>query len=201
MIMMVETRTTLLLRVRDPADSESWREFVFLYEPLLLSFVRHRGLSEHDARDVVQDVFATLVRALPDFQLDRERGRFRTWLWRVTHNAMVDRARRRGRRAAAEEEARKDAQVAVPPEADALEAEWLAAHRRRVLEVVLARVQSQSQERTWKCFELHILQGRSSAEVAGELGITANSVYVNASRTLARVRQQCAEYDEDLAET
>lgn len=201
MTMMVVTRTTLLLRVRDPADSESWREFVLLYEPLLLSFVRHRGLSEHDARDVVQDVFATLVRALPDFQLDRERGRFRTWLWRVTHNAMVDWSRRRGRRAAAEEEARKDAEAAEAPEVDELEAEWLAAHRRRVLEVVLKHVQSQSQERTWKCFELHILQGRSSAEVAGKLGITANSVYVNASRTLARVRQQCAEYDEDLAET
>ena len=197
---MVETRTTLLLRVRDPADSESWREFVFLYEPLLLAYVRRRGLLEHDAQDVVQEVFATLVRALPDFQLDRQRGRFRTWLWRVAHNAMVDWARRRGRRAAAEQEARKEAEVAVGPETDALEAEWLAAHRRRVLEVVLQRVRSQSQEKSWNCFELHILQGRPSAEVARELGITANSVYVNASRVLARVREQCADYDEDLAE-
>jgi len=80
---MVETRMSLLVRVRDPADAEGWREFVCLYEPLLLAYVRHKGLSEHDARDVVQEVFATLVRTLPGFALDHERGRFRTWLWRT----------------------------------------------------------------------------------------------------------------------
>jgi len=197
---MVETRTTLLLRVRDPADSESWREFVLLYEPLLLNYVRRRGLAEHDARDVVQDIFATLVRVLPGFELDHQRGRFRTWLWRVTHNAVVDWSRRRGRRAAAEEEARKEAPVAVGPDDSDLEAEWLTAHRRRILEFAIEQVRSRSNERSWACFELHLLQGRPSAEVAEELGITANSVYVNASRVLARVRQQCAEYTEDLAE-
>lgn len=197
---MVETRTTLLLKVRDPADSESWREFVLLYEPLLLNYVRRRGLAEHDARDVVQDIFATLVRVLPGFELDHQRGRFRTWLWRVTHNAVVDWSRRRGRRAAAEEEARKEAEVAVGPGDADLESEWLIAHRRRILEFAIEQVRSRSNERSWACFELHLLQGRSSAEVAEELGITANSVYVNASRVLARVRQQCAEYTEDLAE-
>ena len=197
---MVETRTTLLMRVRDPADAESWRVFFALYEPLLLSYVRRRGLAEHDACDVVQEVFANLVRVLPGFELERERGRFRTWLWRVTHNAVVDWSRRRGRRARAEEEARKETPVAQGPEETELESEWLAAHRRRVLEFALQQVRSQSQERTWQCFELHILQGRSSGDVAAELGLTANSVYVNASRVLAKVRQQCAEYMEELAE-
>jgi len=197
---MVETRTTLLRRVRDPADAQSWREFFGLYEPLLMSYVRRRGLAEHDACDVVQDVFATLVRVLPGFELDHERGRFRTWLWRVAHNAMTDWARRRGRRAAAEDEARQAAEPAVEPDEAELEAEWLAAHRRRVLEHVLQQVRSESQEKTWRCFELHILQGRSSAEVAAELGLTANSVYVNASRILARVRDGCADYAEDLAD-
>ena len=133
---MVETRTSLLLRVRDPANSEGWSEFVALYEPLLLSYVRHRGMAEHDARDVVQEVFATLVRTMPNFELDRSRGRFRTWLWRVTHNAMVDWSRRRQCRAAAEDEARKEAasgdRSAEEPDA---EAEFLAAHRRRILQV------------------------------------------------------------------
>ncbi|MBM4091287.1 MAG: sigma-70 family RNA polymerase sigma factor, partial [Planctomycetes bacterium] len=102
---MTPTRSTLLFRVSDPNDSQAWREFVQLYEPLLMSYVRSRGVSEHDARDVVQEVFATLVRKLPGFQLDRTRGRFRTWLWRITQNAVTDWARKRGRRAAAERKA------------------------------------------------------------------------------------------------
>ena len=197
---MVETRATLLLRVRDPADAESWREFVMLYEPLLLSYVRNRGLSEHDARDVVQEVFGTLVRSMRSFELDHDRGRFRTWLWRITHNAIVDWARRRGRRAAAEDEARKEMPVAIEPDDAASEAEWATAHRRRILEFAMEQVRGRSNAVTWQCFDLHILQGRSSAEVAAQLGLTSNSVYVNASRILARVREQCALYAEDLAE-
>jgi RNA polymerase sigma-70 factor (ECF subfamily) len=196
---MVETRTSLLFRVRDPADSVSWREFVVLYQPLLLAYVRRRGLSEHDAQDVVQEIFAKLVRVLPDFEFDQQRGRFRTWLWRLTHNAVVDWARRRDRRAAAEKIVRVDAEIAVGPEHAALEAEWLQAHRRRILSVVLVGVRAAANERTWRCFESHILQGRSSADVAQELGITTNSVYVNASRILARVREQCLEYEESIA--
>ena len=160
---MVETRTSLLLRVRDPANAEGWSEFVSLYEPLLLSYVRHRGMAEHDARDVVQEVFATLVRTMPNFELDRSRGRFRTWLWRVTHNAMVDWSRRRQCRAAAEDEARKEAPLAVDREEPEAEAEFLAAHRRRILQFVLEQVRSRSNTSTWKCFDLHILQGHPAA--------------------------------------
>ena len=76
----------------------------------------------------------------------------------------------------------------------------MAAHRRRILQFVLEQVRSRSNTSTWKCFDLHILQGRSSGEVAAELGLTSNAVYVNASRILARVREQCAEYAEDLDE-
>src|SRR4051812_17885583 len=73
---MTETRTSLLRRVRNPADSASWAEFVGLYEPLLMAYVRQRGLDEHDARDVVQSIFITLLRKMPGFELDKSRGRF-----------------------------------------------------------------------------------------------------------------------------
>jgi DNA-directed RNA polymerase specialized sigma24 family protein len=78
-----QTRSTLLARARDPADAEAWGEFVVLYEPLLTSYLRHRGLGAEDQRDVVQEVFARLVKSLPNLELDRRRGRFRTWLWQV----------------------------------------------------------------------------------------------------------------------
>ena len=165
-----------------------------------MSYVRHRGLAEQDARDVVQEVFATLVRTMPNFELDRSRGRFRTWLWRVTHNAMIDWSRRRQCRAAAEDEARKETPSAVAAEEPDAEAEFLAAHRRRILQFVLEQIRSRSNAATWQCFDLHILQGRPSAAVAAELGLTSNAVYVNASRILARVAEQCAEYAEDLDE-
>jgi RNA polymerase sigma-70 factor (ECF subfamily) len=99
---MSDTLSTLLHRVRDPADAGAWREFVELYRPLLLAYMQRQGRSGPDADDVVQDVLARLVRALPRFDLNRVSGRFRTWLWQVTRNALVDDARRRRRRECAE---------------------------------------------------------------------------------------------------
>lgn len=196
---MTDTRSSLLRRLRDPSDGDSWREFVSLYEPLLLSYVRSRGLCEDDARDVVQDILTDLLRALPHFELDHGRGRFRTWLWQVTRNALADRARRLQRRSQAEAEWRQR----LDPDllaGEVPESEWLTAYRQRVLDFVLTRVRVQTQPRTWSCFEEHLLRNRPSAAVAAELGLTTNSVYVNASRVLARVREHCAEYLEELGD-
>ena len=100
---MDRTRSTLLIRVRNPADARAWGEFVALYEPLLTAYVRHKGLSAEDARDVVQEVFARLVKILPEFELDRQRGRFRSWLWQICQSALGDWARQRRRQARAED--------------------------------------------------------------------------------------------------
>ncbi len=100
---MDRTQSTLLIRVRNPADARAWGEFVALYEPLLTAYVRHKGLGAEDARDVVQEVFARLVKALPEFEVDRQRGRFRTWLWQICQSALADWARQRQRQARAED--------------------------------------------------------------------------------------------------
>jgi RNA polymerase sigma-70 factor (ECF subfamily) len=196
---MLPTRTSLILRVRDRTDADSWAEFVELYEPLLLSYVRSRGPSEADARDIVQDIFILLLKALPDFELDHSKGRFRTWLWRIMMSALADRARRQRSRGRAETEWVDRYSRHVSPN-DTPDPAFVAAHRQRVLEYVLPRVRAKTQPRTWKCFEQHLLRGRPCAEIAADEGITANAVCVNATRVLVKVRQQCADYMEELGD-
>jgi len=191
----VETRISLIERVRDPADAVAWAEFFSTYQPLLMAYVRRRGVGEHDAVDVVQDVFARLVPALARFEFDAQRGRFRTWLWRVTHNALADWGRRRAVRGRAEQ-AWIDQQV--PAANDDSDDDWNEMFRRRILAVVLERVRATAQPVTWDCFEGRILRERPAAEIGAELGVSANAVYVNASRLLARVREECADLQEPL---
>src|SRR5438445_353223 len=131
---MTQTRSSLLRRVRDPADRASWEEFIALYEPLLLAYVLKKGLQESDARDVAQEIFVKLHRVLPEFQLDRNRGRFRTWLWQVTSNAIADWARGR-KRQAREEDAWRERFQPVAAEAEP-DNDWSESYRKRVLEVV-----------------------------------------------------------------
>jgi RNA polymerase sigma-70 factor (ECF subfamily) len=195
---MAETRVSLIERVRNQHDSVAWGEFFEVYRPLLIAYVRQRGVSEHDAADVVQEVFSRLVPALAKFEFDAERGRFRTWLWRVTHNALVDWARRRGTRDRAER-----AWVDQQPQADEEDADdsWDLLYRRRILEVVTGRVRATTQPVTWACFAGRILADRPAAEIAVETGISANAVYVNASRVLARIREECESFHEPLSAT
>jgi RNA polymerase sigma-70 factor (ECF subfamily) len=193
-----ETSSSLLQRVRDVSDEASWREFVRLYEPVLLSYIRGRGLQEHDARDVVQEVFTRLHRALPTFRLDRDRGRFRTWLWQVASSALADWSRTQRRQARAEQ-CWRDQQASQPAAAES-ERDSQVAERRRMLERALACVRARSKPKTWACFEQRVLRGRPSAEVAAELGLTPNAVNVNAARTLARLRKQCAAASEEVAD-
>jgi RNA polymerase sigma-70 factor (ECF subfamily) len=193
---MTETRTSLLRRVADPADHASWGEFVALYQPLLLSYVRKHGVGEHDARDVVQGIFVTLLRKLPAFELDRGKGRFRTWLWRVAHNAVIDHARARQRVERAEDAVR----AARPEEAAGEDDDWVTMHHKRILEFALERVRADTAAKSWACFEGHLLKGRPCAEVGAEVGLPANTVCVNAARVLKRVRAQCAAYREDLGD-
>src|SRR5438876_4377291 len=56
------TNVSLIRRVQNPSDTESWRQFVAVYEPLLISYVRSRGLREDDARDVVQQIFCVVAK-------------------------------------------------------------------------------------------------------------------------------------------
>jgi RNA polymerase sigma factor (sigma-70 family) len=223
-----ETRPTLLQRV-GALDPASWREFVTLYDPLLLAYVGdcsrryNLGLREHDREDVKQEVLIKLYRALPTFALDRSgKGRFRTWLWRVVHNATIDwvRSRPRGERggedqpgadgpsgAAAGGKPQKAGEVCatpdqlaqaaedVPPPDEQLIQEHLWQVRRHILDRVRTEMQSSQK---WACFEKHVLQDRRSADVAAELGLTVSAVNTYTSRVLARIRELCAEYEAEL---
>jgi RNA polymerase sigma-70 factor (ECF subfamily) len=197
---MDRTRSTLLMRLHDPADSRAWGEFVSLYEPLLTAYLRRKGLDAEDARDVVQDTFARLVKTLPEFELDRQRGRFRTWLWQVCQSALGDWARRRRRQARAEDAwLERLSEPATSDEADRDE-EWERLHRRRILAFAMETVRARSRPTSWACLERHLLRRRPSAEVAHELGLTVAAVNMNCSRVLGRVRKVCIEHLEGLAD-
>jgi RNA polymerase sigma-70 factor (ECF subfamily) len=190
----MDTSSTLLMRVRDTGDSASWREFVVIYEPLIVAYARQKGLTGQDALDVAQEVFVRLLKALPAFQLDRSRARFRTWLWQVTYSVIVDGSRNNARQVEAVKKWNKHRLPAEDPD------EWRSMYRRRVLQHALGKVEPGVKPDHWACFSQHVLEHRPAAEVAEELKISTNAVYVNASRVLAKVRETCIESMGDLCD-
>jgi RNA polymerase sigma-70 factor (ECF subfamily) len=180
------TSISLLRRLHQPGDATSWARFVQLYTPLLMYWARKQGLQPADAADLVQEVFVLLVEKLPQFTHDPARS-FRGWLRTI----LVNKARDRQRRLAAQPPARNDElpALAVPDDGAALdEAEYRHHLVRRALELM----QAEFEPATWKsCWETTI-GDRPAAEVAAELGISTNAVYIARHRVLRRLRQELA---------
>ena len=192
------TNVSLIARVRDRSDVESWREFYEFYAPLLMRYLRRLGLNENAANDVAQDVFVRLLQILPTFKFDTNRGRFRTYLWKLTYTALVDRARREKAGRKAENEWIKRFQSDDEAESRKVQEELDTINRQQILERALARVRSETSSTAWACFEERLLRDRPGSAIAAELGISVKAVFVYASRVLKEVRKQCAALGEEL---
>jgi len=77
------THRSLLARILQPENSESWRN----YDPLFQYYCR-RGLQDAGRHDVVQDILFQLQRSIGAFVYDPQRGRFRGWLGTIASRAV-----------------------------------------------------------------------------------------------------------------
>jgi RNA polymerase sigma factor (sigma-70 family) len=85
-----ETRASLLIRIRDSADQAAWHEFAEIYRPIILRLARQKGMQEADANDIAQQVLMAVAHAIEQREHDPKRAKFRTWLTRVAHNAILN---------------------------------------------------------------------------------------------------------------
>jgi RNA polymerase sigma-70 factor (ECF subfamily) len=183
--MMFSTPSSLLERLQGSPQPGSWERFVELYTPLLFAWTARLGLSDHDAADLVQDVFATLVEKLPEFQYDQDRS-FRAWLKTV----LLNRWREWRRKSATADRANRNRawqnQPTLADVPDFDEAEY----RRQLTQRALAIMQADFEPATWKAFWEYVVCERPAAEVAAELGLTINAVYLAKSHILRRLREE-----------
>jgi RNA polymerase sigma-70 factor (ECF subfamily) len=189
------TRLTLLLRLRDRADTVSWQEFHERYGQLLYRYARARGATHDVAEDVVQEVELYLFKAMPGFEYDARNGRFRTYLRSAVMHALGRRAQREARQPAKlDPEALDYAACAAEAEQDAQwEREWQL-HR---LRWAMQAIAGDFEPNTLRAFELHVLAGKAVNETATEVGLSPASVYQAKSRVLKALKEKLATLDPD----
>jgi RNA polymerase sigma-70 factor (ECF subfamily) len=183
----MDTPASLLERLRQPGQEQAWARLVELYTPMLFGWARRLGLQSPDAADLVQEVFAVLVQKLPQFQYDRHKS-FHGWLRALTLNKWRDACRRRALRPRqADEEGL--AEVVSPEAADAFAEDE---YRQHLVGRALEMMQAEFEPATWKaCWEF-VVNDRPAADVARELGISVNAVYLAKGRVLRRLREELA---------
>jgi DNA-directed RNA polymerase specialized sigma24 family protein len=70
----LNTRPSLLARIRDAQDAVSWQLFVNIYAPVIYRFCRHKGLQDANAADVTQETLVETARCIRTFEYQPERG-------------------------------------------------------------------------------------------------------------------------------
>jgi RNA polymerase sigma-70 factor (ECF subfamily) len=177
---MLTTSASLLGHLQRADDPRAWERFVHLYSPVLYKWTRRMGLQHDDALDMVQEVFVVLVKRLPDFTYDADRG-FRKWLYTVARNKLLEKNRRKTLKVDAE--VQPDA-VLDAPEVDRSE---LADFHRHVLDRILPSLSQFFHASTWQAFHAHVIEGQPARVVAARLGITVSAVCKAKFRVLARL--------------
>jgi RNA polymerase sigma-70 factor (ECF subfamily) len=190
------TRASLLLRLRDRQDHESWVEFVALYEPVAYRLLRRHGLQDADAREVMQDLLMAVSRSIDRWDPSHQRGSFRGWLRRVARNLVINWLKERERRATAVGGSNLQAMLdKLPAESDPETLEFDHELRRAMFQHAAEQVRTEVQPATWQAFWHTAVLGTPAADAAKKLGMQTGAVRVAKCRVLVRLRAALKELE------
>src|SRR6185436_12392495 len=92
---LIPTRYSLLSRLQNWDDQESWKDFFDTYWRLIYSVAINSGLNEAEAQDVVQETVICVAKDVQKFKRDRAKGSFKGWLRNLTRWRIRDQLRNR----------------------------------------------------------------------------------------------------------
>src|SRR5689334_1733676 len=94
---LLPTRYSLLSRLQNWDDQDSWKDFFDTYWQLIYSIARKSGLTEQEAQHVVQEAIISVARDIHKVKPDRAHGSFKGCPRNLTRGRSVDQHRKRHR--------------------------------------------------------------------------------------------------------
>ncbi len=184
-----QTSQSLLLRLRNHGDIQSWEEFESIYAPMIRAYCQRRGIQSSDVDDVVQDVMTSVAKSMTHFEYDPKAGKFRAWFGTIVTNRVRSYFAISGRNESQNIESIEQ----IVDAGSGADGEWSQVYHEQLFRVACDRVKDRVDVVTWLCFEETWLKDKKAPEVAEKLGVPIHSVYVNKSRVLKCLEQEvCA---------
>jgi RNA polymerase sigma-70 factor (ECF subfamily) len=146
-------------------------------------------MQEADAFDVCQEVAAAISRSLANYR--RTQSSFRAWLKVITSRKISDHFRLRQKEpdAMGGSDAHEQLQN-FPTECLSGDADSEAEEENILYRQALNLLQQEFEENTWRAFWKVVIEGRAPIDVADEIGISTNAVYLARSHILRRLRRE-----------
>jgi RNA polymerase sigma-70 factor (ECF subfamily) len=189
----IPTRYSLLSRLQNWDDGESWKVFFDTYWQLIYSFAIKAGLTEAEAQDVVQETIISVAKDIQKFKRNRESGSFKGWLQNLTRWRIADQLRRRPHADGGETEASAGELAAAgiaDPMDPGLETAWDEEWQANLLSAAMERVKHRVKEEHYQMFDLYVVKGWPVNKVAEILGVGVARVYLAKHRVSALIKKE-----------
>jgi RNA polymerase sigma-70 factor (ECF subfamily) len=208
----LQTRSSLLNRLKSGDDPQSWQEFYDIYGSLIRFFAGKAGLSTDEAEEVVQETAIGVARRLPEFTYDPKVCRFKTWLLNLTRWRIQDQLRKRRHEerlpasrpepppALAPDDTQRTATTDRIPDPSVPEfgSEWDTAWEKNLFAQAVERVRGRIDARQFQIFDLHVMKNWPAEDVARTLEISLTRVYVTKHRISSAVTKETRRLEKEL---
>jgi RNA polymerase sigma factor (sigma-70 family) len=188
------TRRSLISKLRNSEDHDSWRQFFDTYWKLIYSFAVRCGCTDTEAEEVVQETVICLARKMPEYQYNPAVCSFKGWLMHVTNWRVIDQVRKR--RPATEPRLPLDATTAhlleelANPAASELESLWDEEWQKNLIAAAMERVKRKVNPEHFQIFHLLLVKQQSPRKVADLLKISVGRVYLAKHRVGGLVQRE-----------
>lgn len=203
---IIPTRESLLGRLKNWKDDESWREFFSIYRKLIFSLAVKSGLSGHEAEEVVQETVISVAKTIQDFDYDPDRCSFKSWLRLLAQRRIADFFRKRSREQTAgfsepDETGRTPAIERVPDaNAASLDAIWEEEWQTELLNAAIVRVKNQVSAEQYQIFDFYVLKKMPIEKVGEALGANTTQIYLAKHRITKLLKKEIARLEKKMGD-
>ena len=187
---LIPTRESLLNRLKDWKDQESWKDFFDTYGRLIYGVARKAGLSDAEAHDIVQETVISVARKIEGFVYDPAVCSFKTWMLQLTRWRIINQLKKRQREAARHESLETSTVEQVADPRIELEATWDEEWEKNLLAAAVERVKRRVDLEQFQIFDLYCIENWSAQKVARTLGVGIGRVYLAKHRLAAMIRKE-----------
>ena len=193
---LIPTRESLLNRLKDWGDQESWKDFFDTYWRLIYGVARKAGLSDAEAHDIVQETVISVARKIEGFVYDPAVCSFKTWMLQLTRWRIINQLKKQQRESARHEswlepvDGTPTVEHIADPRGFELEATWDEEWKKNLLAAALERVKRRVDPEQFQIFDLYCIENWSAQKVARTLGVGIGRVYLARHRIGAEMRRE-----------
>lgn len=201
----IPTRRSLLSRLKDWDDQESWKDFFDTYWKLIYGVAIKSGLSDSEAQDVVQEAVLSVAKKMQEFKYDPAVGSFKSWLLLITRRRIADHLRKHYREAPrAEPRPQETARTATieriedPAAEGKLDRLWEEEWEKNIMDAAIQRVKGQVKPKHYQIFDFYVLKKWPVLKVARTLGVNIGQIYLAKHRVSRLIKREIKELEKRM---